>query len=386
MRIVYAHPYPVPSRKPEAMQALQTADALARAGAAVELVTPDPGSVSAADVLGREPDPGLQFRRLADLRHRHLGPLRSGRLFAWNVLRHLRRNRPDALYLRNLKLAAYLLPRLPGQPLLFETHELFAQSFAESPKARAAFAALRLRRLERLERAVYRGCGALFALTRTLLEDIDRRYAPLAPVYVLPDGVDLLAAAAAVPTPRPSSPVLLYLGSLHRWKGVEVALRAMPELSGAQLWIAGGEGERIAELAKLAAELGCAERVRFLGFVEPARRFELIAQADVCLLPLTRSSIGSRYTSPLKLFEYLAMGKVVIASDLPALREVLRPDRDALLVAPEDAGALAQASARVLSDPGLRARLEANARELAQRYSWDQRAQTILSAFSRLHG
>jgi len=64
--------------------------------------------------------------------------------------------------------------------------------------------------------------------------------------------------------------------------------------------------------------------VIFLGKIDPAKRFDLIAQADVCALPLTQTSIASRYTSPLKLFEYMSMSKPLVLADLPSIREVWR--------------------------------------------------------------
>ena len=69
------------------------------------------------------------------------------------------------------------------------------------------------------------------------------------------------------------------------------------------------------------------------------------------VLPNPASAISSRFTSPLKLFEYMAAGRPIVASDLPALREVLTPDADAVLVAPGNAGALAAGIRRVVTDP-----------------------------------
>ncbi len=170
----------------------------------------------------------------------------------------------------------------------------------------------------------------------------------------------------------------MYLGSLHPWKGVENLIRAMPEIQGAQLWIAGGSEMRIAELQRLARDLGCTEKIEFLGSVPPIKRFETIDQADICLLPLSQTSIGSRYTSPLKLFEYMAMGKPIIVSDLPAIREVLAPEETALLVEPENPSAIAAAVNRLMEDVALATRLGTQARALAwAAYSWTARAQRM---------
>jgi glycosyltransferase involved in cell wall biosynthesis len=114
-----------------------------------------------------------------------------------------------------------------------------------------------------------------------------------------------------------------------------------------------------------------------LGEIEPARRFDCINQADICALPLIDTSIGARYTSPLKLFEYMAMGKAIVASDLPSIRTVLAHETSALLAAPGDAEALGAALRRLTEDLALRQSLAAAALRLAAGYSWAARAHTI---------
>ena len=87
--------------------------------------------------------------------------------------------------------------------------------------------------------------------------------------------------------------------------------------------------------------------------------------------------MSAAYTSPLKLFEYMASGRPIVASDLPALREVLRPDENAVLVEAGDAEALAAGVARLLGDAALASRLAAQAREDVREWTWDKRAERI---------
>ena len=152
----------------------------------------------------------------------------------------------------------------------------------------------------------------------------------------------------------------------------------MAELVGGELWIAGGETVRIEHLKALAATLGCGDRVRFLGKVPPPDRFCLIGQCDICALPLSTTSIGSRYTSPLKLFEYMGMGKPIIASDLPSLREVIRHAENGWLVEAENPAALAAGIAELLADPARAAAMGAQAAADAADYSWFNRAKRVL--------
>ena len=89
-----------------------------------------------------------------------------------------------------------------------------------------------------------------------------------------------------------------------------------------------------------------------------------------------KTKISSHYTSPLKLFEYLAAGKPIVASDLPSIRDILNKDT-AMLVVSDDAQALAQGITVVLTDDALAKKLASNASELAKQYSWEQRAKKI---------
>jgi glycosyltransferase involved in cell wall biosynthesis len=157
-------------------------------------------------------------------------------------------------------------------------------------------------------------------------------------------------------------------------------------ISGANLVIAGGPSARIAQLEQKAFELQVAERVRFLGRVEPERRFQVIADADICLLPLTDTSIGSRYTSPLKLFEYMAVGKPIVAADVPAIRSVITQGVDGILVPVDDHERLASAITSLLVNRGLAAELGREARFRAGDYTWKGRAASLRALFGDLKG
>jgi len=390
MKLVVADPGPVPGLSPAAMQLLQSVDGLAHAGAHVRLITPRPApGISAEAVLGRPLHARVTPAYVPDLRKRWFWPTRSSRPFYWLAIHELRRLRQageaDAVLVRNLKLAEVLLQALGMPPVFFETHELFVQSHREAAGAQSSTHGKRAREIAARERFVYRSARGIASLTRALADDIGATYGPVAPIEVVPDGVDLeLAAAARTPRAPNPRPVLLYLGSLHRWKGVEVAVEAMTGLEGCELRVAGGTDERIGDLEALAARRGVADRVRMLGRVEPGRRFECIAGADLCLLPLRTDSIAARYTSPLKLFEYMAMGKPVVASDLPSLREVLADRDNARLVPPEDPAALAVAVNELVRDRGLAAALGRRAQALAEsRFGWTQRSAQLMAMIER---
>jgi glycosyltransferase involved in cell wall biosynthesis len=102
----------------------------------------------------------------------------------------------------------------------------------------------------------------------------------------------------------------------------------------------------------------------------------------VFVLPNIATAVSERYTSPLKLFEYLALGGAIIASDLSALREVLTHDETAWLVPPDDDRALADALSLLATNQALRERLGRTARKLSQDFTWERRAERLEIAFT----
>lgn len=385
MRLIYPDPNCVPDRTPSALQILQNVDALGHLGVKVSLLTPrSRTALTPNDVLGRSLPPSVTILSTPDLRRRWFFPTSSNKPFYFLAERQIRRERNCVLLVRNLRMAEYLLKTGVTHPLFFETHEIFAQTYREEHSHLNAAARRKLTVLSAREDFVYRHSQGLIAITQSLADDVRKYYQVDTPTLVAPDGVDEELAAQAPQYPPNAVPVLLYLGSLHPWKGVEILIRTMQYVTGAILKIAGGIATRIAELRSLAEQLNVDGRVEFMGPIDPIKRFEVIAAADICLLPSSDSSIGSRFTSPLKLFEYLAMSKPIVASDLPALREILQHNETALLTAVGDERKFAESINLLLADPGLRARLGANAKEISRRYSWQARAKGILGFIQQL--
>ena len=125
------------------------------------------------------------------------------------------------------------------------------------------------------------------------------------------------------------------------------------------------------------------DRVLFTGFLPPHELSEQRERADVFVIPLLDSTTARRFTSPLKLFEAMAAGRPIVASDLPSIREVLVHEENALLVPPGDARALASAIDRLLVDDSLSVRLAERAGKDVRAYSWDRRAENILTFLER---
>ena len=385
MRLAYPDPHPVPDTGTESLQILYTADALGNAGVEVSLITPRPvTTIAPRDILGHELSPNVRVIHLRDGYPRWL-PWHSNRPFYRAATRLIAQHPPDAIYARNLKLAEHLLYRLPALPLVFETHEPFTLTYREEHPRMNLRQHHKLAALARREEFVYRHARGLVAVPPFLIDVLRKEFGVETPAVEAPNGVDLRQAEAPARIEANPVPILLYLGSLHPWKGVETLVRALPLVSGgAQLHIVGGTPARIEELRVLARSCDVEDRVVFHGPVEPGKRFGYMHRADICLLPLTDTGIGSRHTSPIKLFEYMATGKPIVVADVPATRAIITPGVHALAVPVGDPHAFAAAINTLLADPALRARLGTAARERAHDFTWDNRGRKIAGFLSRL--
>lgn len=384
IKIAYLDPYPVPDLRVASLQILQNIDAFARAGAQVTLVTPK-GQYRDSDILGRAVHPNAHLVSLRDIRRKWYFPFNSQKLFSLQIAHWIKHHQIDALFTRNLKLACYLTENHADIPLFFESHEIFAQSFAESHSFSKKKNRAKYHKLLKMEKQVYSQATGIFVLTSLLRDDIISQYQVKTPIMVAPDGVDLHAAVQCEISPINNVMTeVLYLGSLHKWKGIPTMMRAMKYLDNARLNIAGGTDEQIEGLTLLAQEMDVKDKVNFLGFIDPKQRFSAIARHDICVLPLTLTSIGSRYTSPLKLFEYMAMEKPVVISDFPSIRDVV--DESAVCFADSgDAQSFAEQIVKLRENPQQAREKTHYARLLVENnYNWDKRAEMILNTIKKL--
>ena len=139
-------------------------------------------------------------------------------------------------------------------------------------------------------------------------------------------------------------------------------------------------------MTRLVRELGLQNRVTITGLLPPTGVAAALASASVLVLPNPASAISERYTSPLKLFEYLTMGRPIVASDLASIREVLEHRRTALLVPPGDERALAAALVELRRDPADGSDAGRGCAGPRARFSWEARAgrlETALEAARR---
>lgn len=316
---------------------------------------------------------------------RDLAALSGMRRFGRAAAPVLRAHAPDLLYERlSLFGAAGLgLARRQGLPLLLEVN-------APLVEEQARWRGLHLRPVAaRVEDEVLRGADRVLVVSQTLADWARTRGVPAGRIVVLPNGVDprpFAADPAAVAAQRRElglapGPVLGFVGGLRPWHGVagllEAAARLRDQGRAFQLLIV-GDGPLRAELVALSQSLGLVELVRFTGAVPHEAVPPLLALMDVAVAPYAAGGDGGFYFSPLKVFEYMAAARPVVAADIGQLRAIVNPGHTGLLYRAGDAAALAETIGRLLDDPQQARRMGRQALETVwAEHTWASRAQTI---------
>ena len=244
-----------------------------------------------------------------------------------------------------------------------------------------------------LQRCAAARAGSLIAVTPRLRDDlVKERGADPARALVAHDGFRR-ARFADAPTQAAARQaigwaadafIVGYIGRLQTIgmdKGVGSLIEALAGVEDACLALVGGPDDQAEALRARWAALGLPpERFLYAGHVAPAEVPRYLSAFDVCAMPLPYTEHFAHYASPMKLFEYMAAGKAIIASDLPAWSDVVSDGETALLPPPDDTAAWTAAIKRLRADPALRADLGKRARERAlAHYTWEARAQAILA-------
>jgi glycosyltransferase involved in cell wall biosynthesis len=349
-------------------------EALRSLGAEVRVVAPPIAEGAASSRRGIS----ALRRRLPRLGH-ELGEVAYNVPEARRLGRAIAEFKPDVIYQRsNLYLlsGASLAARC-GLPLIEEVN---APYFIErSRHGGIAWPAL----AQWAEKRAWRSADAVVAVTQVLADIVARTGAAPDRLHVMPNGIDasLLRADAVVADAKArlglgDVTVLGFTGYVRDWNGLDGVLDVLsqPFASGCVLLVV-GDGPARAKLEARARQLGVAGRVRFTGVVARAEVPKYVSAFDIALQPA-----ANPYASPLKLFEYLALGRAVIAPRQPNIVEVLEDGRNALLFDPQSRIALGDAIRRLAGDGKLRTRLSVAARETVLRrdLTWRRNAERVL--------
>ncbi|NUQ58797.1 MAG: glycosyltransferase family 4 protein [Anaerolineales bacterium] len=173
-------------------------------------------------------------------------------------------------------------------------------------------------------------------------------------------------------------PILLYVGTLADWQGLDIVIKALPKILESQpvkLHIVGrGRSRQRKALAKQIRKLGLEEHVIVQPAVPHHEIPSLIAGADICVAPLALNDRNvTQGACPIKILEYMAAGRPLLASNMPIVRELVREDVDGLLFSPNDPEDLARQAVQLLKNMELSQRLaESAAAHVREKFTWHE--------------
>ena len=210
-------------------------------------------------------------------------------------------------------------------------------------------------------------------------------------VTVIPNGVSTSDfSLTPLPVRDGREPVLLYIGTLADWQGLDIVIKALPKILESQpvkLRIIGrGRSRQRKMLAKQIRKLGLEEHVIVQPAVPHHEIPELIASADICVAPLALNDRNvTQGACPIKILEYMAAGRPLLASNMPIVRELVREDVDGLLFSPNDPDDLAHQALLLLKDMELSKRLaESAAAHVREKFTWHESQKKLLKVVARL--
>ncbi|MGB4106712.1 MAG: glycosyltransferase family 4 protein [Alphaproteobacteria bacterium] len=273
---------------------------------------------------------------------------------------------PDIAYGRDPVALNWLIPE--NIPVIYEAHQV-PRSFLEK---RAVKNLLQQRRLM-----------ALVVISNGLKTDFIKAFPKLrqSKIFVAPDGADISVKNLAPRELAGCADALKvgYTGSLHEGKGMEIIALLAKEAKDFDFHVVGGSLQQVQAWRKDALP-----NLFMHGHVPHGELGAYLAAFDVLIAPYrTRTTIKtgvdiSKWMSPMKIFEYMAAKKPIMASDLPVIREILKDGENALLLSPSEPRAWIAALEK-LKDEGLRNSLAARAyADLQEKYTWKKRARAIL--------
>ena len=252
--------------------------------------------------------------------------------------------------------------------------------------------------LERYERLNLDAAARIFVVSEVERRNLEARGVVPEKIIVNPNGVDVerFRPGAGGDTARrelgikDGEVVAGFVGTFGPWHGVEKLAEAIKSISVdvPVRFLLVGSGSLHAEVEKQLENETQQRRVIFTGSVSHDRVPALLDACDILVAPHVPLADGSEFFgSPTKVFEYMAMGKAIVASRLGQIGEVLEDGETALLVQPGNAKELELAMLKLVESDELRKRLGAEAREVAvQNYTWRHNAQRVLQAYQSLTG
>lgn len=376
--ILYVTNARIPTEKAHGLQIVRTADALSKLGSRVELVLPGRRNPIEGDIftfytiqksfeVRYLSNPLSLLERFVPSVYFPLNRLQFGmRAFLYAAVRTY-----SAIYTRDI-LLAFFLSILTTKNVVYEDHE---------PKKSKRWLYRMLVKSIKKKVVVAKGLEDLYEEM-----DVDTKS-----YRWIPNGVSLSDINDISPDLsiwkrtfgiREGTAIVLYTGHFYEWKGVYTLIDAGLALHAENIAIVliGGSLEELKKVREYIAARGGGTQIYVHGFVPQAEVFQFMKSADVLVLPNTaKEERSAKYTTPIKLFEYMASGVPIVASDIASLRWFLKDGVNSALFKADDVDDLSLKVRQVLSNGDMAKQLGREAVHDAERYTWDTRAKEIIT-------
>lgn len=301
----------------------------------------------------------------------------------WRAFRLLRDECIDVVHAHDLNTLplAVALSRSHRARLIYDAHELYPEVSTLSARERAVWRTVEHRLIGR--------APTVITVCESIADELQRRHGIGGPEVLLNcppaaappvRGAELLRERAGLM--GDSEPLVLYQGGFAEHRGLPELVRAAHSFEQGHLLLMGW-GRLEDELRDQIAREGLAGRVHLVPRATPAELPALTAGADVGIIPYRPVGLNNTFTTPNKLFEYIAAGLPVAGSRLPELVRFLEGLGLGVTFDPGRPTDIASAVNRLLSDDDLRAGMRERALEVRERFTWERQADTLLSIYAR---
>lgn len=365
MKIVYIAESIIPSQSANSIHVMKMCQALVSNGHEVVLLVPDKADKSIKteniyDFYGVK-------KRFEIIKLPFWGGKIGFIIFLFWSVAKAKKEKPDLVYTRFLY--ACFLGLIMRIPIVYEIHSSFT-----AKKDKIIFSLINKNKLKKI-----------VVISRSLRDYlIEKHKIPENKILVAPDGADpILADLKPIEIKNNSELNIGYVGHLYKGRGIDAIAEMAKKCPWAEFHIIGGLPEDVDYWKK---ELVQQKNIIFYGHIPHKEVYKYMLAFDALIAPYQEKvcvyggdSDTSKWMSPLKIFEYMAAGKVILSSDLPALKEILRHGENSLLASPTNVDKWILNLEQIKTDISLREGLGKVARqEFEDKYTWKSRADFIL--------
>jgi len=371
MRILYHHR--IASKDGQYVHVEELTNAFKEQGHTIDFVCPE---FSKETSFGNEGGIAKKLKAMLPRAIYEILELGYSFLIAFKLIRQILNDRPDFIYERyNLyQPAGVIVAKLFNLPILMEVN-------APLVDERTKYSGLSLKRFARvIEKFTWRHATFVLPVTQVLGHRVHDAGVPYEKIKVIHNGINqniYKNLSFSFHDKKESQNVIIgFTGFINPWHKLGLAIDVISELKNQNVHLlCVGEGEIRPELEEQAKQLGIADKVTFTGLVTRDKVFGYVSTFDIALQPAV-----TEYASPLKLFEYLAVGSLVVAPDMPNIREVL-DEKNSILFDPNNTDDFKEKLIFSLKNLNQLGEIRKNAYQtiINQGFTWQENATRIIS-------